>query len=372
VPPRWSTEPALRLVETPHVRVADVALFYGERSGGIRTYLDAKRAYAEQSGAFEQHLVVPGRRERHAGTRHELRALSVASSNGYRLPLRTAPLERTLRAIEPDVIVVHDPFWALVAAARVGEELDVPVVAAHHGSSHLDAAGLPGPTGLYRRMFQAWFRVAYERVDAVMSAVDTAPDSGRAASIPLRFGLDPAFRPGPVAERGDEVLYAGRFGREKGVVELLEAAAMSEEPWPLRLVGSGPAQTLLEHRAQRLGIGERVRFEPFVADRTELARRYASARCVVMPGAFETFGLVALEAAASGAAVVACETAPSAAAAAGLVDTFRAHDAEDLSRAIAAARARIPDPAQAERLASGFSWEHAFERELEDLDRLLR
>jgi hypothetical protein len=36
------------------LRVADVALFYGERSGGIRTYVDAKAARARATGAIEQ------------------------------------------------------------------------------------------------------------------------------------------------------------------------------------------------------------------------------------------------------------------------------------------------------------------------------
>jgi cytosine/adenosine deaminase-related metal-dependent hydrolase len=47
------------------LRVADVALFYGERSGGIRTYLREKAAYAGRSRDFEHHVVVPGRIERH-------------------------------------------------------------------------------------------------------------------------------------------------------------------------------------------------------------------------------------------------------------------------------------------------------------------
>ncbi|HEX4364681.1 MAG TPA: hypothetical protein VHZ75_09035 [Solirubrobacteraceae bacterium] len=59
----------------PHapLRTADIALFYGERSGGIRTYLDAKAAWAKASGMIEHHVVVPGRSERHDdGRRHEL------------------------------------------------------------------------------------------------------------------------------------------------------------------------------------------------------------------------------------------------------------------------------------------------------------
>ena len=45
-----AARPALRIVPEPALRVVDVALFYGERSGGIRTYLDSKAAWARAAG----------------------------------------------------------------------------------------------------------------------------------------------------------------------------------------------------------------------------------------------------------------------------------------------------------------------------------
>jgi alpha-1,6-mannosyltransferase len=65
----------LRAVPDTPLRVADVALFYGERSGGIRTYLDAKTEYATRTGELEHHVLVPGPRERHDHGRHELPSL---------------------------------------------------------------------------------------------------------------------------------------------------------------------------------------------------------------------------------------------------------------------------------------------------------
>ena len=47
------------------LRVADVALFSGKRSGGIRTYLNAKAEHAVRTGEIEHHVLVPGARERH-------------------------------------------------------------------------------------------------------------------------------------------------------------------------------------------------------------------------------------------------------------------------------------------------------------------
>jgi alpha-1,6-mannosyltransferase len=363
------TQPRLVEVPQPRLRVVDVALFYGERTGGIRTYLDAKAAYAAGTGAFEHHAVIPGRRERHDGARHELRALTVAAANGYRLPLGTGQLELTLRELDPDVILVHDPYWSLGAAARVGTELGVPVVAVHHSSVEMDAKALRGPTPLYRRLFRARYRSAYRRVDAVMSVIDPRPDSGRGATLPLRFGLDPAFKPRPGIERQDHVLYAGRLARVKGVFDLLEAAAGRD--WELRLVGSGAADDSILSTAKRLGIGERVSIHPFVPNRTQLAATYAAASCVVMPGQYETFGLVALEAAASGARVVACDSAPSAPLIGELAETFTPGDPEDMATAIDRARAKPQDVAASARLGEEFSWPRAFESELADLRRLM-
>jgi glycosyltransferase involved in cell wall biosynthesis len=200
--------------------------------------------------------------------------------------------------------------------------------------------------------------------------VDPRRDSGRRAALPLRFGVDPAFRPRPALPRRPHVLYAGRLGREKGVFELLEAAARARGPWRLHLVGTGPAERALAARARRLAIAGRVLFLPWVPDRPRLSRLYAEASCVAMPGAHETFGLVALEAAASGANVVACENAPSAALVGDLAETFAPGDATGLLAAIERARRREPDLRAAAELASAHSWERAFEGELRDLGRL--
>jgi alpha-1,6-mannosyltransferase len=350
--------------------VADVAVWYGERGGGITTYLDAKSDYAARTGAFEHHLVVPGRRDVSDGSRHEVRALTLASANGYRIPLRTSSLAQALLAIQPDIVLVHDRFWSLVAAGPVAHDLRTPVVAVHHASAALEAAAVPGPRGAYGKLFRSWERRAYERVDAVMTATPDT-ESGDRPLLPLRFGLDAAFRPQPGVRRRGHVLYAGRLAREKGLDVLLAAAAASEEPWPIEVAGSG-ATGWVDGLVHRFGLDGRVRVRDYIAGREALALAYAEAACVVMPGAYETFGLVALEAAASGAAVVAAANAPAAREAGMLVHTFEPGSAPDLLRAIEHARRAQPDPVAAARLAERFTWDRAFEAELADLERLVQ
>jgi alpha-1,6-mannosyltransferase len=366
-------DPGVAIAAAPEgpLRVADVAIFYGERSGGIRTYLEAKAAFAARTGAFEHHLVVPGRETSHDAHRHELRSLRLAASNGYRVPLGGSGLHATLRMLRPEVVMLHDPYWTPRSASRVAHEIGAVVVAVHHSSASLHAAGLPGPSGVYAKALRRWYRRAYIEVDAVMSVVDTELDAQRPATLRLRLGLDPAFYPRPDVERGDHVLYVGRLSREKGLRELLEAAAASREPWPLVLLGTGPNGDTVRERARQLGLGDRVRFDPYLNDRTELARAYAGARCVVLPGAHETFGLVALEAAACGTPVVTAETTPSAYLVGEFAETFAAGDATDLLRAVQSARRRRPDPEAAAALVARHDWDTALAAEVDDLKRLV-
>jgi alpha-1,6-mannosyltransferase len=348
--------------------VADVALFYGERSGGVRTYLDERARFAAATGAVEHHMLVPGRTERHDGGVHELRALRLISSNGYRVPLGAGAAKQTLRRIRPDVVVLHDPFWRPQGLAREAHRLGARVVAVHHASAAHHAAGVPGPDSIYLPIFRRLIRHAYDEVDAVMSVVDPTRDSRRAASIPLRFGLHPAFRPGP-APPGEHLLYVGRLGYEKRVRDLLDAAAGIRDR-PLVIVGDGPAKRDLELRSRRAELRGRVTFRPFIGDRAELARTYRSAACVVDPGPHETFGLVVLEAAASGVRVVACSSTPSAVVAGDLVRTFEAEDVGDLRRAILAALTAERDVRAASELAASLRWERVLSDELEHLGRL--
>lgn len=365
------------------LRVVDVAMFYGERSGGIRTYLDAKLRWSRGEPGIDHHVVVPGPAtgsgpgtkaggSASAGTGlRGVRSLRVAAANGYRLPLGTGGLRRELRALAPDVVLLHDPFWAPLGVARTAHGLGAHVVAVHHGSVALDAAGLPGPDGAWAPVLRRWMHHAYRDADAVMASLPTCEDTGREADLRLRFGLHPAFGPQGGVRRGDHVLYVGRIAREKGVFELLHAAARARDPWPLRLVGSGPAQARLRALADRLGVAHRVRWRPYVRDPARLASTYQSARVVVMPGAHETFGLVGFEAAASGASVVACETAPATAAVEGLVRTYRPGDVDDLLTQIEAARATPPDVVAARALADRSGWDAVFAAELADLRTLI-
>jgi len=108
------------------------------------------------------------------------------------------------------------------------------------------------------------------------------------------------------------VLFAGRVQPLKGpdvLVRALGVLAATGRPVPLLVVLGGPsgrptAVRELSALAATTGVGGDVVLRPPVP-RTELARWYRAADVVAMPSRSESFGLVAIEAQASGTPVLA-------------------------------------------------------------------
>jgi len=106
-------------------------------------------------------------------------------------------------------------------------------------------------------------------------------------------------RPGVV-----RLVYAGRLSHEKNpqaAIETVRVLRSRGVDARLDVYGSGPHYGSLSRRARGLP----VTFHGHVAQRSNLADRFANADLVLAPAACETFGLAALEALACGVAVVA-------------------------------------------------------------------
>jgi D-inositol-3-phosphate glycosyltransferase len=219
-------------------------------------------------------------------------------------------------------------------------------------------------------------------------------DPARVEVVPPGVDLE-VFRPFPQAEAraslglpldADVLLFAGRIQPLKGPDVLLRAVAalLERQPWRrprlvVPVVG-GPSGTGLERPqaladlAAQLGLRDVVRFVPPVTQ-PELARWYSAATVVAVPSYNESFGLVAVEAQATGTPVVA-------AAVGGLTTVVRdgrsgllvpGHRTDDWADALErvlsddALRARLA--AGALRQAGRFSWDATAEATLEVYDR---
>jgi len=99
-------------------------------------------------------------------------------------------------------------------------------------------------------------------------------------------------------------LFVGGDWERKGLALALEALAQSVAAGEgtLRLVVAGRGdQARFENLARSLGVGDRVSFVGF---RSDAERPYQAADLLVLPSTYETFSLVAFEAAASGLPIV--------------------------------------------------------------------
>lgn len=171
----------------------------------------------------------------------------------------------------------------------------------------------------------------------------------RAGIAPERIVVkpNPVADPGPPAPMGEGAVCVGRLSHEKGIDLLLEAWR-SQGGAPLSIVGSGPEEARL--RAQARGIPG-VRFLGEVAHDRALSAIAAAAFVVVPSRWYEIFPMTALEALASGRALV----VPRDTALAEIVEPGRTGlhfgfaDAADLARACAEL---LADPARARLLGS--------------------
>jgi D-inositol-3-phosphate glycosyltransferase len=241
---------------------------------------------------------------------------------GGRLPARASieahaallvPFAAALAARWPfDLVHAHVGIPDGAAAAGVAMALGVPLVVTEHASS---APGELEADDEARRAYRELLREG-RRVVAVSRALASrleAPLGLEAGAIPVvpnivRFDDFPL---GPADGRDlDELLWVGARRERKGMKVLIGAVALARERRPglhLRLVGRAP-DVATERRwvdlAAEVGLDDAVSFEP-PADRAGVAAAMRRAGIFVHPSPFETFGMVAAEALASGLPVAA-------------------------------------------------------------------
>jgi alpha-1,6-mannosyltransferase len=304
--------------------VLDATEWFGETSGGIRTYLLEKGRYVAERRHLRQVVIVPGDHdaiEDASGVRFvRLRGPAIPRHRPYRFLFATRSLTRVIRHERPDVVEIGSPFLIPWLVQRAVRHSDVPLVYFHHTdvarvvSNVTPAAVHQQVTPLvwrYLRQIARRCAVAlvataggkreleahgFERVQRVPLGVDidTFTPARRADAAALRSRLD--LPDAPLA------VFAGRFAREKELEVVLDAWSRVEAQTGARLmlVGAGPdAARLRAHPYAR-----RVLFQPFVSDRAQLATLLAAADVYVAPGPAETFGLAAVEAMACGTPVL--------------------------------------------------------------------
>jgi alpha-1,6-mannosyltransferase len=310
--------------------VLDITKWFGETSGGVRTYLLQKAKYVEARPAMRHILVVPAARDSITGGNgircYRLRGPRIPTQRPYRFMLATRSIRRIIEHERPNVIEVGSPFLVPWITKRAARRLDVPLVGFFHSNFPRVICSFPDRTrGLRRRAHDAAWRYVRRlnqefEVTIVASRfmVDDLENHGavRVERVPLGVDLDhfhPRRRAAAALTRAALGLpadrpvaaFIGRFAREKEASVLLDAwpAIERQTDASLVLIGDGPARQRLQAGSR----GSRVIWLPYENDRDRLADVLASVDLLVSPGSIETFGLSALEASASGTAVLSAD-----------------------------------------------------------------
>lgn len=290
--------------------LVDTTMMYAPKSGGVKRYLTAKRAWLAKRRPDVRHtLVTPGARTRAEGAGHvSVSATRLPFGNGYRMPASLTKWETVLRLLEPNVIEAGDVFVPGHAALEVGEALGVPVV----GFCHTDAAALAAlHFGEWAEApaFSFWAQ-AYQRFDHVVAPsrhmAARLADAGVQRMSIQQLGVDTdLFHPA----RGDRgrllkrlglpadarlLVFAGRPAREKNIDSMVAAVERLGSPYRLLLVGAGKDVAWSPH----------VVSLDFERDPVKLAALLASCDAALHANENEIFGLFVLEAMAAGLPVI--------------------------------------------------------------------
>lgn len=286
-----------------------------------------------------------------------------------------------LVAFKPDLVHITGPgdlgFLGLWAA----HSLKVPMVASWHTNLHeylslrLNRTFIPIPQELCDRMARVVERQSlrglvrfYRTARFVLAPNQAMIDllkvrTGKPAFL-MEHGVDPdEFRPGLHASNGNRpfcIGYVGRLTTEKNVrvfVDLeRELLAAGEQDYKFLLVGEGGQHRWLRKHLQKAEL-------PGVLRGEDLAAAYRRMDVFVFPSRTDTFGLVILEAMASGVPVI---LAPETGRRIGIQDHVSGFLSDNFPMSI---RCLMHDPglreamsSAARQFANGRCWQSVFER----------
>jgi alpha-1,6-mannosyltransferase len=395
------------------MKFCDITLSYTETSGGIRTYIDAKREYLNRHTDHEHVLIIPGESDETIAegrnSTYRIASPYLPGCKPYRVFWRPDKIKQALEEAAPDAVELGSFYVSPWPAFRYRQQqLDVgrKVVVGGYFHSDIADAYVAGPirnmphwsdltnwledrlADLAESGAEAYVGSAFERCEVRLAASPSQAArlleygvTGYVDVVPLGVDVQ-QFHPN---KRSDEkraelgvapdetlLIFAGRLDSEKRPLHLVEAVRQLDPILKARLVlvGEGPQRGELEALDD-----DRLIVLPYEADTERFATLLASADVYVTAGAHETFGLSVVEAQACGLPVVGVN-------AGALVERVddevgRLAPVDD----VAAFAAAIEEVVQQQRslgaasrrhVEKTFSWQACFEKWLEVYERAMR
>jgi phosphatidylinositol alpha-mannosyltransferase len=235
------------------------------------------------------------------------------SFNGNRvsipLPASTKRIKAVLAVEDFDILHVQVPYSPFMAQKVIRH---APPSTAVVGTFHVLPSGPLSSVG--SRLLRIWYGRSLDRFNRILSVSRPAADFAREA-----YGIDSKVLPNvidvkkfKIQSRGvlpitGRIVYLNRLVKRKGCEQLLRAFKLVKQTQPttkLVIAGRGPLRSHLEKLAGKLDITDDVEFLGFVAE-DDKAALLATAEIACFPSLYgESFGIVLIEAMASGSGVV--------------------------------------------------------------------
>jgi glycosyltransferase involved in cell wall biosynthesis len=217
---------------------------------------------------------------------------------------------------KPDLILAHSVTWAGYAASQIQERYKVPYLVAEHRSFFVWST--PEARQMVRPHHIPFFEAAYKNCFTVVPVSGSLMKGlthlmpwieDKALVIPNMIREDMFLPPEKPRQTIPFVfLWAGRLEHVKGIDLLLEAVHLLKKElktdFRVRLAGKGNLRQELELQSEKLGLSGEVVFLGRIS-RAEMQQEMQRANCFILPSRYEAFGVVLIEAMASGLPVIA-------------------------------------------------------------------
>ncbi len=316
-----------------YMRVLQIHNFY-KQAGGEDTVFEQEAQLLQANGHTVEQLTF---------TNNNVKSIKdkLQAALGVIYNIQSADIIRNrILTFKPDVVHVHN-FFPLVSPAvfEVCHKYKVPVVMTLHNyrlicpsavlyydgkvqlenlqqvfpvkailkgvyrGSKIETASVVLATGVHK-LLGTW----RNKVNKFIALTPGAADLFLQSSLnlkPEQLSIKPNFTADPgvgAAVRENYFLYLGRLTEEKGIRTLLKAHAA--KPFPLRIIGTGPLQELVQEYAANNPSVEYLGYR----QREEAMEQLKKARALIFPSEWmETFGMTAVEAFATGTSVIAAK-----------------------------------------------------------------
>jgi glycosyltransferase involved in cell wall biosynthesis len=254
---------------------------------------------------------------------HVIRCVTLKIPGNERLNIRRWAA-RTVRFYDryaarygrPGLIMTHSVTWAGYAASLIAARHRIPYLIVEHRSffvwrtEHARRMVKPFYLPFFEQAYRNCSRLVLVSPSLLHGLKSLMPWIGEHTIVIPNMIRGDMFLPPAVPRKSDPFvfLWAGRLAHVKGVDVLLEAVRILEErtdrAFSVRLAGRGPLRKELEEMASVPGVAGHVHFLGRLS-RDRIQKEMQAASCFLLASRYEAFGVVLIEAMATGLPVIA-------------------------------------------------------------------